>query len=201
MCSRVHRPAAGDVEQGVIGTAVPLCCPGATFEPVSHERGGSAVPLSPDPAKRQRQLANLRNFPAAPHGNQRHLTHGAYAAVPLSRIDAKVREMFEAIAADAPVRDADGGLPAADALPVRMLAEVLCRLDSIADYVNRRGWEDEDGNPRSVLDYEHRLRSQAVELMKELGMTPAARAKLGLDLVRGFSAAEQLGQHLQGRYG
>lgn len=159
------------------------------------------MPLSTNPDARKRQLENLRNAPPAPHGNRRHLIHGAYAAVSASRIDAKVREMFEAIAADAPVRADDGGLPAADALPVRMLAEVLCRLDSIADYLARRGWQDEDGQPRSVLDIEHRLRTHAVELMKELGLTPAARAKLGLDVVRGLSAAEQLDAHLQGRYG
>lgn len=159
------------------------------------------MPLSNDPAKRARQLGNLRPAPAAPFGNRRHLIHGAYAAIARERIDAKALEVFEAIASDVPVRADDGGLPAADALPVRLLAELLCRLDSIAHYLARRGWEDENGEPRAVLDIEARLRSQAVELMRELGMTPAARTKLGLDLVRGLSAAEQLDAHLQGRYG
>jgi hypothetical protein len=52
-----------------------------------------------------------------------------------------------------------------------------------------------------VLDYEARLRGHALDLMRELGMTPAARAKLGLDLARLASPAERLDAHLEGRYG
>ena len=158
------------------------------------------MPLSRDPAKRQRQFANLRNAPAAPIGNHRHLIHGAYAAVATERIDARVRELFGALAEDSPVRADDGGLPAADALAVRLLAEVLCRLESIAEYLSRRGWEDENGQPRAVLDIEARLRAQALDLMRELGLTAAARVKLGLDLVRGLSAAERFDAHVS-KYG
>lgn len=72
-----------------------------------------------------------------------------------------------------------------------MAAEALCRLERIGEYIERRGWEDETGKPRPVLEYESRLRGHALDLLKELGMTPASRAKLGLDLARSVDLAAQ----------
>ncbi len=140
------------------------------------------MPTSRDPDKRARQLANLRQGVTTSPG--RPLVHGAYARLSPERIDSKVREVAEALAQDAPVRAADGGLPAADAVAVRQLAETLCRLDDIAEYLNRRGWEDDSGKPRPVLEYEGRLRGHVLDLLRELGMTPKSRAALGLDLAR-----------------
>ena len=155
------------------------------------------MPLSRDPGARARQLSNLR--PGAGGGDgglQRGRKHGAFAALPAQRIDSKVATVTDALAQDAPVRAEDGGLPAHDTVVVRQLAEALCRLDDIADYLQRRGWEDENGKPRPVLEYEGRLRSHVLDLLRELGMTPAARAKLGLDLVRTRSAADRLDAEL-----
>jgi len=58
----------------------------------------------------------------------------------------------------------------------------------------RRGWQDDRGSPRPVLDLELRLRSQALNLAVELGMTPRARAALGLDLARACQSLD-LAQH------
>jgi hypothetical protein len=150
------------------------------------------VPLSNDPKKAAIQKANLRRGgPAPTPGTQLAVKHGAFAKVALPRLDAKTREITDALAADAPVRAADGGLPAADLPAVRLLADTLCRLDSIGEYLERRGWESEDGKPRPVLEYEARLRSQSLDLLKELGMTPASRAKLGLDLARTHRTLEE----------
>jgi phage terminase small subunit len=146
------------------------------------------MPLSGDPERRQAQLANLQpGRGSAGVRNRRAVSHAAYAALPAERIDQKVREVVEALTIDAPVRDHDGGLPAADAVAVRQLAEALCRLDDIAVYLVRRGWEDETGKPRPVLEYEARLRGHVLDLLRELGMTPASRARLGLDLVKAAS--------------
>lgn len=142
---------------------------------------------------RTRSNLNLVPAPPAPLGNDRTLRHGAYAMVVADRIDAKVAAMFEALAADAPVRDS-GGLPAADGPVVRLLAEVLCRLDDVTEFLGRRGWQDRKGNPRPALAVESRLRSQALTLLIELGMTPRSRAALGLDIVRA-GAALDLAQH------
>ena len=149
-------------------------------------------PTSTDPAKKAKQLANLRKGgPPAAAGNQQAVRHGAYAAIAKSELEGKVAEIHDALTADAPVREADGSLPAADAPAVKMAAEALCRLDRISEYVERRGWEDESGKPRPVLEYESRLRSHSLDLLRELGMTPASRAKLGVDLQRGFDLAAQ----------
>lgn len=157
------------------------------------------MPASRDPEKRARQLANLRNAPAAPVGNQRTRRHGAYAEIAEERLEAKAREVFAALAADAPVREDDGGLPAADVAAVRLLADTLCRLDSIGEYLARRGWEGEDGRPRPVLEYEARLRSSALDVMRELGMTPRSRAALGYDLARLETASERVKAHIRAR--
>lgn len=150
-------------------------------------------PLSTDPVKRSRQLANLQpGRGAAGTGNRRTVAHGAYAQIATERLDVKAREVFAALTVDAPVRADGGGLPAADVAVVRLLADALCRLDDIGGYLARRGWEGEDGKPRPVLDYEARLRAHSLDLMRELGMTPASRAKLGLDLIRGRSLEDEL---------
>jgi hypothetical protein len=130
--------------------------------------------------------------PPAPVGNDRAVSHGAYSAIAVERIDAKVRVMFDALAADAPVRE-NGGLPAADGPVVRLLAETLCRLDDVTEFLGRRGWQDRKGNPRPALMVESRLRAQALSLLVELGMTPKSRAALGLDLVR--AGALDLAKH------
>lgn len=152
------------------------------------------MPLSNDPEKRAAQVANLRQGAGeagAGVGNLRAVSHGAYARVTAPRLDVKTRQIVDALSADAPVRAADGSLPAADAAAARLLAETLCRLETIGDYLERRGWEGEDGRPRPVLEYEARLRSQALDLMKEFGMTPASRMKLGLDLARAHKTLEE----------
>jgi hypothetical protein len=116
-------------------------------------------------------------------------------------LEAKARSIFDAVAHDAPVRAEDGGLPREDAVTVRLLADALCRLDSIGEYLGRCGWQDAKGEPRAVLDVEARLRNQALDLTRELGMTPRSRAALGLDLVRVATAGDQLAQHLHDHYG
>jgi Phage terminase, small subunit len=150
------------------------------------------MPLSQDPDKRARQLANLQLAPPAPAGHQRAVSHGAYAQIARADLEEKVAAVYDALSSDAPVRDGDGTLPAADGPAIRMLAEALCRLDRIQEYLDRRGWEDSAGKPRPVLEYEARLRAHSLDLLKELGMTPASRAKLGLDLVRSMDLASAM---------
>ena len=155
-------------------------------------------PLSNDPERRSRQLANLRpgRGKAGP-GNGRAISHGAYAQISAERLDAKTLEVAAALSSDAPVKAHDGTLPAADVAVIRLLADALCRLDDIAAYLLRRGWEDSDGRPRAVLEYEARLRNHVVDLLRELGMTPRSRAALGLDVVRARSAADEGLERLQ----
>lgn len=152
-------------------------------------------PASSDPQRRARQLANLRKGgTVAPAGNRRAVRHGAYAVVAAARLDVKAREVYEALAHDAPLRDAVDELPAADGAAVRLAAEVMCRLDDLSAWLAAHGWLDANDQPReSLLDLERRLRGEAADHLDSLGMTPRARARLGLDVARaaGFDLAAQ----------
>jgi hypothetical protein len=165
---------------------------------VGDQAGAAMSPLSADPDRRRRQLANLRNAPRAPLGNQRALRHGAYASITERELDAKTRAIFDALSADAPVRELDGGLPRYDTFAVRLLAENRVRRDRVSAEELRHGIEDKDGGVRSICEFGLRLDHQALELARELGMTPASRAKLGLDLAR---TTETLGDYLSSNYG
>jgi hypothetical protein len=139
--------------------------------------GGS----SDNPESRARSLANLRDGPAAPLGNRYTVKHGVYATIAEAELEAKTREIFDALAADAPVRAADGGLPAHDALAVRMLADALIRRErALAEEAH--GLEvtsgPNKGKLRGVVEFGLRLDSQVLDLLRELGLTPLARAKL-----------------------
>ena len=153
------------------------------------------MPLSRDPARRAAQLANLRNAPPAPLGNRRTVRHGGTARVVAARLDEKVREVFDALALDAPLRDADGGLPAADTMQVRLLAECLCRLDDVSAYLRSFGLFDErTRQPRPALEVEQRLRREAADYLDAMGMSPRARAKLGLVLARTVDMATAMSE-------
>lgn len=146
--------------------------------------------VSKDPERRRRQLANLRPAPAAPVGNRRALRHGGYATVARERLDAKTRQVFEALAFDAPLRDADGGLPAPDAAIVMLLAQCLVRVEDVAANVAVYGVVDERTDTvRGAAELERRLRLEAAGYMNDMGMTPASRARLGLDLARSMDLA------------
>lgn len=152
------------------------------------------MPLSRDSRKRERQLANLRPGTGAPSGNARARTHGAYAQVAHQRLDAKAAELFEALAVDAPLRDEVGELPRHDGAQVALLADVLCRLDDVRANVRDFGVFEQRGmrrgQVRSAVELEGRLRREASDYLDALGMTPRSRAKLGLDLQRGFDLAQ-----------
>jgi phage terminase small subunit len=166
-----------------------------------HQRDpktGRFAAADSDSEMRPASLANLRPGPASlnPQANR---SHGAYAVLSRERLDTKTQELAKALGEDAPVRDDDGGLPRYDTVVVEQLTEAMCRLEDIGDYLARRGWEDEHGKPRPVLDYEGKLRAHVLELLRDLGMTPAARAKLGLDLVKTQSAGERLEEHIRNK--
>ena len=155
------------------------------------------MPLSDDPAKRERQLANLRpGARPAPLGNQRTRRHGGYARVRREEVEARAEDLFLALAEDAPLRDPDGELPAVDTAAVHLLAQTLVRLERVTVYLDATGlFDQKTGEPRhAILDLEARLRREAASMLDRLGMTPAARARLGLDLARSIDAAQVLSE-------
>jgi hypothetical protein len=156
------------------------------------------VALSKDPAKRKRQLANLRRGGTNPAGG-RPPAHGAYAVIARERLEKREADVFGALASDAPLRNADGSLPGADAVLVRLLAECLCRLDSVASYLRDRGMIDDAGNVRPAVEVEGRLRREAADHAEALGMSPRARSKIGMDLIRAEVAAQSVGADREAR--
>ncbi len=155
------------------------------------------MPLSSDPEKRAKQLANLTPAPPpSPTGNRFALRHGGYAAVAADRLEGRSREVFDAISADAPLRDAAGNLPAADSGVVYLLAQALCRLEDVSGHLAATGWLDQKtGEPRhAVLEIERRLIAQCAALMDRCGLTPLSRARLGLDLTRTVDLATAMSE-------
>lgn len=143
------------------------------------------APVGGGGARHPASLANLKrgeNPPRDPRLPARK--HGGYAEVLASRLEAKQREVFDALAADAPLRDADGELPRHDTVAVAMLAKALCRLDDVEAYLVQRGLVDDDGHERPAVDLERRLRAEVGDWVDALGMTPRSRARLGLDVAR-----------------
>ncbi len=157
-------------------------------------------PLSSDPERRERQLANLLPAPSTPiqPGEQRALSHGGYAEVAAARLDAKAQTIYDALAADVPLRDEEGEMQRHDSAMVALLATTLCRLDSIAEHLAERGMFDRrTKRVRPVVELESRLRKEAAAYMAELGLTPRSRVALGVDLAR--SKGRTLGEEARGR--
>ena len=130
------------------------------------------MPLSSDPERRRKQLLNLkRGGTVAPAGNQRAVKHGAYALVTEAELEShpKALAVYEALAADAPVRARDGGLPSHDGLVVRMLAENRVQRERVRVDELLHGIETSDGRLRGVVEYGLRLDAQALDYTKELG--------------------------------
>lgn len=151
------------------------------------------MPLSTDPENRAKQLANLKQGgTVAPAGNARAKTHGGFATIAADRLEEREKIVVEALAADLPLRDPDGSVPAADALAVTLLAQSLCRLEDVAGFHGRRGIETSKGNLRNSVEVEGKLRREALDFCEALGLTPRGRVRLGLDLQRTEINQEQL---------
>jgi hypothetical protein len=137
------------------------------------------VALSPDPDKRARQLANLRNAPPAPAGHTRSLRHGGRAEVLFRDVSAEVAELMDALGAAAPVREPDGSLPAADLIAIEVAARALKRWRAVSNAADLYGRLDErTGEPKPVTAYELQAERAVTAAFDVLAMNPIAREKL-----------------------
>jgi hypothetical protein len=150
-------------------------------------------PLSRDAAKRARQLANLRPAPPAPPaGNVRAVRHGAYSQALLRDVGDEVRELLDALADAAPVREPDGSLPAADAIAVERAARALKRWRHLAGWLDLHGRLTDSGDVKPAAELELRAERELAAALDALGMTPTSRARLGVDLARTAASAEEV---------
>jgi hypothetical protein len=148
----------------------------------------------PSPQRKRKMnpnsLANLRRGPGpglrpAPLGNTRAVTHGARATIRRDELDDEVAEIYRALAESAPVRDPDGGLPQADEAAIEIAARALKRWRRIVTWLDLHGRIDEQtGEPKAAAGLELSCERRLHEALDVLGMNPASRQKIGLDVAR-----------------
>ncbi len=129
-------------------------------------------------------LANLRRPLAAPGGNTRAMTHGFRSQALVRDVEAEVRELMDALAEGAPVREADGSLPLSDVVAVEAAARALKRWRSVSGWCDLHGRLDSKGEVRQAARYEVTAENQLHRALDSLGMSPMARSKLGLNIAR-----------------
>jgi hypothetical protein len=121
-------------------------------------------------------------------GNNRAVTHGMFSQLTLGpRADELASWLGEIVPAAA----------GTDEPAIRMAAQVFAQVEAGARYVAEHGWYDEAGEPRGVMRALPTLQAEARRWCEVLGLTPAARAKLGLDLVKG----KDLEEYIREKYG
>jgi hypothetical protein len=152
------------------------------------------MPLSSDPDRRRAQLANLRRGGPPPEpGNRRALRHGAFATIPRDQLGEELREIYEALAASAPLRGEDGGLPVADEAAVEVAARALKRWRAVWLWCETFGrFEERTGARKPAADYELDCERALARALGVLGLDPTSRSKLGLDLARGEATLAEL---------
>lgn len=149
------------------------------------------MPLSDDPEKRARQLANLPNMRGEPPANawapgaSPALRHGLRSRAPSKIVlDPIVREIEDALAADLPLKNGDGSVPAADRFAVELAAIALLRVRRVSAYLQLHGDTDEKGALRPELEGLGKAVEHAARMLDRLGCSPRARAALGVDVAR-----------------
>jgi len=88
------------------------------------------------------------------------------------------------LAEGAPLRDSAGEVPIHDRLAIEAAAvdEIIVR--RCFAYLVNQGFEDSRGNLRPEVEGLGRANERLTNKLDRLGMTPAGRAKLGLNLAR-----------------
>lgn len=154
------------------------------------------MPLSNDDQARQRQLANLvPGAGAAGNGNLRPLKHGAYSEALLADVSAEVRELMDELGERAPVRGADGSLPAADLIAVERAARLLRRYRQVEGWLDLHGaFVERTGAVKPAARFAAELGESLGRALEVLGMDPKSRARLGLDLARTVDAATAMSE-------
>jgi hypothetical protein len=152
------------------------------------------VPLSPDPDARAVQLANLkRGGNPAPAGNGYRLVHGGRSERLVADVEREVAELADALGETAPVRDADGAVPAADVAALEVAARRLKRYRHLSAWCDAHGRLDErTGEVKPAARYELEAEAALTRSLDSLGMTPASRVRLLGSATRAFDLAQAM---------
>lgn len=154
------------------------------------------APLSSDPVARGRQLANLRRGDNPTPGNEFAVKHGAAATLTVEQVSAEVAELYDVLAATAPLRDRVGELPVADEVAVEIAARALHRYRKLTAWLDLHGRLDEKGEVKGAAQFELQCERALERSLDVLGLNPTARARLGLDLADAAKKAPDLARQL-----
>lgn len=144
------------------------------------------MPLSRDPEKRERQLANLKPG-AAPWqpGATPHLKHGLRSRRPDGvLLGSSAREIVDALAETVPLKGPDGQVLPQFIVAVEAAALQLIIVRRVLGYLTTHGWEDSRGRMRPEAEGLERATERLRKHLDGLGATPGAYARLGFDVAR-----------------
>jgi hypothetical protein len=115
------------------------------------------------------------------HGFYAEWTHGAYRARSgIRRADRKtINRLEQAIAAALPWAQQS------DAFAIRELAKLLLRAERVDGYLSRTGELTAEGDAKRLTIERRNLSQTIMAWCRELGLTPSARAALGVNVGRG----------------
>jgi hypothetical protein len=156
-------------------------------------------PVGGGGARHPNSLANLPNLrgeatggsfrPGQPPAN---LKHGLRSRRPGVLLGDAFAEIVGALEEAAPVRDQAGEVPVHDRLAIEAAALQLVQTRRCAAFLASHSATDERGRWRPENEGLERALGRLMGMLDRLGMTPAGRMRLGLDMVRGLSLAEQM---------
>ena len=165
-----------------------------------RSRKGVGGPKTPE--GRQRALMNLRPFQQQKQEveieageRERRFSgrdyHGAYEITLLQPKTRQVAAMLNGILEG----EASSYIRPADQVTVGLLAVALRRIQQCEQYLDKVGsLTNAKGQIRPVAELLVRLLKEAREYCQALGLTPAARVKMGLDVARTFDLAEAMAE-------
>ena len=134
-------------------------------------------------------VTGLANLAPAEPGNTRAVKHGAHSERLVGPIASDVEREVEALCAGTPAGEPQFAAARA------VLARKLARLRMVGEYLEA----NHDGSPLThkggvlkAAQFELSLLASVEKSLTDLGLNPGAAAKLGVELVRGSSIAEEL---------
>lgn len=159
------------------------------------------MPLSDDPEKRARQLANLKPGAGAWRpGASPNLKHGLYTRRPERVLLGSVfSEIVDALEDQVPLRGPDGQMLGNFVMACEVAAIQMVRVRRALGYLATNGEVDERGRPRPEAEALEKSLERLFGYLDKLGATPTSYARLGFDVARtGVTVAELMADHEPG---
>lgn len=128
--------------------------------------------------------SNLKN--TAEPGNLRAVTHGSRSPRLLAPVVEETLAVVEEMCAGTP---AEGP---AFAAAREVLAVKAARLRMVTQFLAEKGWHDNRGTVKTPAKLELQLAQSVEASLDALGLTPVSAAKLGVDLGRANTLADEL---------